>query len=152
MFEVIVCDPDDGSCENNALGILYTAVSRATTLGDSEGKHSAIYFMGEHMNERRITRLGLRKNSCEEYKRVIQRREWVKYLDRRKRKCTLSQRRIKHVLKWAESTSYNWGVLSNRIEKYVYDHRSHDAAPLVTQKRKQHCSNKKVGKRTRVSV
>lgn len=123
MFDVIICDPHDCRSEERALGLLYTAVSRATTLGDPDGRNSALYFTGEHMNERRITRLGKKKNSQDDYKRVIDRREWVGFLTRRKKKCNLSKRRKKHILKWATTATFKWDELSGRIEKYCYDQR-----------------------------
>ena len=37
MYDVIVCDPDEKSFQGTVLGLLYTATSRATTLGDDNG-------------------------------------------------------------------------------------------------------------------
>ena len=34
MHKCIVCDPDEKKWEGNTIGLLYTAVSRGTTLGD----------------------------------------------------------------------------------------------------------------------
>lgn len=153
MFEVIICDPDDGMFERNALGILYTAVSRATTLGDCDGRNSAIYFMGEHMNERRVRRIGKRKDSMNDYKRVIERREWVNFLARRKRKCKLRRSRIEHVLHWAESTRYNFHELSDKIEKYVYQQRALGGRSREVQpKRHGYESAKQTSKKVRISV
>jgi hypothetical protein len=47
MYDCIICDPDMKQSEARATGLFYTALSRATTFGDSEGLNSAIYFMGE---------------------------------------------------------------------------------------------------------
>ena len=46
MFDLLVVDPDEKQCEGSALGLLYTAVSRATTLGEDSSLGSAIYFAG----------------------------------------------------------------------------------------------------------
>jgi len=70
---LFLCDPDGGKFESSALGLFYTAVSRATTLGDEDGMNSAIYFMGEHMNEERIRRIGMCKGSRNEFIRVNER-------------------------------------------------------------------------------
>jgi hypothetical protein len=43
--------------EGNALGLLHTAVSRATTLGDPDGLNSAIYFDGTDFKANRIINL-----------------------------------------------------------------------------------------------
>lgn len=44
MYSTIICDPDDRRFEGMWPGLLYTMVSRATTLGDDSGVGSAIYF------------------------------------------------------------------------------------------------------------
>ena len=55
MYKCIVCDPDEKSFESSALGLLYTAVSRGTTLGDSDGMNSAVYFTGSSFKEQEHT-------------------------------------------------------------------------------------------------
>ena len=47
VFKRIICDPDTKSAEARGTGVLYTAVSQATSLGDINGMNSAIYFIGE---------------------------------------------------------------------------------------------------------
>ena len=156
MFEVIVCDPDDGMFERSALGILYTAVSRATTLGDADGKNSAIYFMGQHMNERRVRRIGKKKDSMNDYKRVIERREWVQFLSQRKRKCRIRKRRKEHVLQWANTSKFNFHHLSDRIEKYIYQQRAFSGRQCgekeCPNKRQCQVSIQKPPKKVRASV
>ena len=44
MYRTIICDPDEKRFEGMWPGLLYTMVSRATTLGESDGKGSALYF------------------------------------------------------------------------------------------------------------
>ena len=62
IYGCIICDPDKSEVEGRALGLFYTALSQATTLGDDDGLNSAIYFTGEDFNEKRIRNLGKRKN------------------------------------------------------------------------------------------
>ena len=121
MFDVIICDPDEGKFENSALGLLYTAVSRATTLGDKDGLNSAIYFIGEHMNEERIRRIGKCKGTTKEFIRVEERRTWVEYLTKKTKKSSLSQRRQKRIIKWGKESKYGYNILKDRIDKYVHD-------------------------------
>ena len=52
MFDVIVCNPDESKYEGKFLGLFYTAVSRATTLGDDDGLNSALYFTGATVSKR----------------------------------------------------------------------------------------------------
>lgn len=44
MYTTIICDPDEKKFEGMWPGLLYTMVSRATTLGDEDGNGSALYF------------------------------------------------------------------------------------------------------------
>ena len=71
IYECIICDPDDKKYEGSSLGLLYTTLSRATTLGDNNGLNSAIYFTGQEFKRVRITRLTKRKNSNDDYKQAI---------------------------------------------------------------------------------
>lgn len=120
MFDVLICDPDEVEFEMTALGLLYTAVSRATTLGDEDGLNSAIYFIGEHFKAERMTRLGLRKGSdTEQYKRVIDRRVWVRRLREQTRRSHFTKKQISSVLQWAESNTVSYPYLYNHIRKYV---------------------------------
>ena len=79
----IVVNPGDKQFESKNPGLLYMAVSRATTIGDSASApqptanlNSAIYFTGHDMTTRRVTNLKLKKNG-EEYEKVQLRNKWV---------------------------------------------------------------------------
>ena len=37
QYQCLICDPHDSSAENTHLSVFYTAISRATTLGDEDG-------------------------------------------------------------------------------------------------------------------
>ena len=90
MFECIICDPDNKNVERTALGLFYTALSRATTLGDSEGRGSAIYFIGKDFKEERIRNIGIKQNTNESYRRVQERNTWVEYLNQNKFKTGIT--------------------------------------------------------------
>lgn len=81
MYEVLVCDPDEKSFEGSALGLLYTAVSRATTLGDDSGIGSAIYFIGSAFKETRIRNLTCKLNTNHEFELAKKRRYWVQHIN-----------------------------------------------------------------------
>ena len=123
MFECIICDPDEKRWENIALGLFYTALSRATTLGDEDGNESAIYFTGEHYKEDRIRDIGIKKHTSEEYKRVKDRQRWVDYLKENTIKTTLTNRKQQKILNWAESYSMTFDDLYNRVQTYI-EHKS----------------------------
>ena len=83
----IICDPGTRAFEGINPGLFYTILSRATTLGDYNSslspqqrfKNSAIYFIGDNMNQHRITDITMQKNNVE-YKMVQRRKRWVNYL------------------------------------------------------------------------
>ena len=77
MFDVIVCDPDESKYEGKFLGLFYTAVSRATTLGDDDGLNSALYFTGDHVKEDRIRSIGKKTHSQDNDYLNVRREETV---------------------------------------------------------------------------
>ena len=80
----VFVDPGDKKFESGNPGLLYMAVSRATTLGEGTSRaansspnlNSAIYFTGHNMTLHRVTNLKLKKNG-EEYEKVQLRNKWV---------------------------------------------------------------------------
>lgn len=83
----VFVDPGNKMFESGNPGLLYTAVSRATTLGETTTSstttgppppslNSAIYFTGHNMTLHRVTNLKLKKNG-EEYEKVQLRNKWV---------------------------------------------------------------------------
>lgn len=116
MFDVIVCDPDENVSESTNLGLLYTALSRATTLGNPDGTGSAIYFTGEAIKKKeRINRLAMYKDSVYHYKRVYDRRKWCAFIKHNTKPCSLTKDEIQTTLQWA-STTKDWE--STSLSKY----------------------------------
>lgn len=99
----VVVDPGDRKFEGSNPGLLYMAVSRATTLGDCRSSNnnkpssspnttapagqqqqrsmdSAIYFTGHNMTKHRALNLTV-KATGEEYKKIGLRRKWVKRIE-----------------------------------------------------------------------
>ena len=63
-YECLICDPHDSSAEITHLGVFYTAISRATTLGDDDGLNSAFYLEeGKEATENCMRNIGQKKNS-----------------------------------------------------------------------------------------
>lgn len=124
MYQCIVCDPDGKQGEVRNTGLLYTAVSRATTLGDHTGKGSAIYFTGTDLTHDRIKYVTRTPNEGSELVNVKRRRAWVQSLD----ECTVQLKVQPHeeedysqVMSWAETASFTIHELSARIDKYKMD-------------------------------
>ena len=125
MFKSIVCDPDAKQYEGNCMGLLYTALSRATTLGDDNGLNSAIYFTGTNLTYDRIKNLYRRKYTNEDYKKVKIRREWVNHLNRNtKREPEILPIYLEKTLSWAENHRESPLSLYDRIQLYVYSRKT----------------------------
>ena len=119
--EVIICDPDEKKFELKAIGLLYTATSRATTLGDESGLNSAIYFEGSHFKFSRISNL-TKTQTGEECEMAKKRKRWVGHLmanNIRTLEETLHVRNNKQELfQWMARTTINVGELMLRINEY----------------------------------
>ena len=70
MYKHIICDPHNKDVEITQTGMLYTAVSRGTTLGEDNGLNSAVYFTGDHINAERIQTLTRCRKKDDEYLKV----------------------------------------------------------------------------------
>ena len=122
FYQCIICDPDEKMYEGKgAIGLLYTAVSRATTLGDDNGLNSAIYFDGPEFKEERFQRLTKMKNSNEDFKWAKRRALWVAFLNKRER---MSKKRVQQTLRRSETVkaffekSFDCDFLHTRVQKY----------------------------------
>ena len=128
MYDVLVCDPDQKQYEGNALGLLYTAVSLATTLGNDDGTGSAIYFTGSAFKASRIRNLTFKEDG-KEFEPSIKRRQWVKHINRQTaatstRFADMLQRRS-FLLGWATQATYSYDRLYNHIQDYKITLRNH---------------------------
>jgi hypothetical protein len=118
VYPSIICDPDVKAAEGKATGLLYTALSRATTLGDADGLNSAIYFDGTDVNRDRFENLTLTCVKHEELKTVTKRRNWVDHLKRHTKDFhgTVPDD-FDDVLNWTKTT-YSYEDLYARVQKY----------------------------------
>jgi len=101
------------------MGLFYTALSRATTLGNKDGQGSAIYFRGSHFKRDRFSRLGKKKHSDEDYAPIKKRELWVNYLKHHTQKITEVNEDMKAILHWSESSRFDYETLHKRINSYV---------------------------------
>ena len=118
-YECIICDPDKNSAEGRALGLLYTAISRATTLGDDDGLNSAIYFIGKDYNENRIRMLGKKKDSSDDFINVVRRSAWVQHIHNNTKQNILSPDKINQIFDFISSTTISYDFLHKRINNYI---------------------------------
>jgi hypothetical protein len=119
MYECIVCDPDIKASERRATGLFYTAVSRATTLGDDDGLNSAIYFIGNNITKERIQEVTRQQRKNQELINVTRRRRWVSYLKKHKIKHQDTDKpEIQQIFQWSTQRIYFY-ILRNRIQQYI---------------------------------
>lgn len=126
LYQCIICDPDEKKFEGTgALGLLYTAISRATTLGDDDGLNSAIYFEGKDFRADRVQRLTKLKGSNEDFKDAKKRQRWVDFLRQQETQFTPKAKRIAEnadkIFRFCEGTRYDYDFLYERIRKYKHD-------------------------------
>ena len=119
MYDCIVCDPDKNEIEGRALGLLYTAVSRATTFGDDDGLNSALYFTGQSFKAERLRGLGIKKDSRDEYQNVVRRRIWVEFLKTNITRGSVSSQEQEALALWSVSHRVSYDCLYNRTKLYV---------------------------------
>ena len=125
MHECIVIDPDNKTAEGQCPGLFYTGISRGTTLGDSNGLHSAIYFQGDHITKERVQLLTKQTNSTKDYLTVERRRSWVAHLDKHCQKNLGSNTAtVKKTVQWSKTTKYSYDELHKRVEQYTTSFRS----------------------------
>lgn len=120
MYHHIICDPDIRASEARATGLLYTAISRATTLGDDDGLNSAIYFQGNNLTRDRIQNVTMQNNNIHEYIGVTRRREWVQYLEQHTFPCgRVDTNIVRSVFNWSKTT-ISPEKLRARINTYIF--------------------------------
>ena len=123
MYSCIVCDPDEKRFEGSSLGLLYTAVSRGTTLGDKDGTNSAVYFDGKDFKEDRIRQLYKCKDSDKDYALAEKHDDWVALLKQNTRDFDLAfgdgTSKLKDILHWASNNTVGDNELCNRVTTYT---------------------------------
>ena len=115
----IICDPGTRAFEGINVGLFYTILSRATTIGDTspdtDYKDSAIYFIGDNMNKDRITNITLSKDQTP-YQKVQKRTAWTNYLKQNTHKSNIENQDAAMLLSWAESTTFGHQKLQDIIQ------------------------------------
>ncbi len=119
MYDCIVCDPGEKRFEGTNIGMLYTAISRATTLGDPDGLNSAIYFKGEDFRESRLRQLGKHVGTTIDYKNIARRKLWVQYLRTHTDASKLNDNTVLTLMDWFKETKISYKTLCDTITAYT---------------------------------
>lgn len=118
VFDTVVCDPGGSHCETHFPGLLYTAVSSATTLGDDDGLNSALYFTGNCITYDRLNTSGKHLDGQNTYLSPYFRSEWVQHLSDNHHSSPLTRRQKLNLFTWAESHSVSSSELFQRVNEY----------------------------------
>jgi hypothetical protein len=120
----IVVDPGKREFEGQNVGLFYTLLSRATTIGDQNDKlSSAIYFDGPNFSRGRIENLTMKTNK-EMYKVAMLRKNWVTYLHKNEiKKGQRTKMEIKELFQWAKVTVIEGDTLRRIIGLHMSKHR-----------------------------
>ena len=118
----IICDPGTRAFEGVNIGLFYTILSRATTIGDTtcktDFKNSAIYFIGDNMNKERITDITLSKFGTP-YQKVQKRTAWTNYLKQNTHKSNVTEDDAQKLLAWATNTRFTHQNLRDIIQYHA---------------------------------
>ena len=114
----IIVEPGNRRFEANNVGLLYTTVSRPTTIGTADDKlSSAIYFDGPDFSRQRITNLTTDK-SGKMYVKARLRQKWVDYLNENSKlwkDCSLEE--MEDHFAWISKQRYTTDQLDEIIAK-----------------------------------
>jgi hypothetical protein len=129
----IVVDPGKREFEGKNVGLFYTLLSRATTIGERDNKlSSAIYFDGQNFSRHRIENLTMKTNK-EMYKLAILRTNWVSYLRANEIiKGQWTKNDMDELFAWANNTTFNAAELQCIIDhhKTITDDGTAENIPL----------------------
>jgi len=122
IFKYLIVDPGNKLREANCPGLLYTAVSRATTLGNKHGKGSALYFLQGTVNRDKFTKITFKLDGTP-YVRVKERTDWLDSMsigraNRTAKAMSLAQEQ--EVLDWSSKAS----ITPSMLEQLIGDYRS----------------------------
>ena len=111
----IVVQPGSRRFEGNCPGLFYVFLSRATDIGTADDRSSsAIFFHTSDMNEDRVTDLLIGADG-KEYQKVKKRKIWAEHLESNEYKPTITKKRKKRLIKWAEETT----IADYKLEKII---------------------------------
>lgn len=119
----IIVDPGNQQFEGRNPGLLYTFLSRVTTLGNKENKFSsAIYFQGDNASKERFQFVSVRKvnQKIVPYHKVLLRDKWVKYLEENTMQNSgLSSKEKSDLTRWCQSTNLGTNDLEMIFEHII---------------------------------
>ena len=118
-IQTIVVDPGTRAFEGSSPGLLYSVISRITTLGYPHDIFtSPLFFTGFNMTRERLQHITLRKDG-RTYAKVLLRKKWVAFLKQRSKSTTPLSTQQKHqISSWIHSYRCSTAAVSSKIMLY----------------------------------
>jgi len=112
----IICDVGTAKFESQNIGLFYTALSRATTIGTEENNRndSAIYFT-ESLDKTRLDRLTTKVDNTE-YELIKRRSAWMQLITSKKNNDNFDKKEKQELIKWAQTRRYSIEDIENKIK------------------------------------
>ena len=131
-IEAIVVDIGSSKFESTNIGLLYTAISRASTLGNGDVNKSAIYFNGQDFTIDRLTNVRYKRSGQKQpYDKIKMRDSWIDHLNQQKQLTkTMNNTQMKQLKHWAETTT----ISKQQLETIIEYHSNIDWVDVNVQK------------------
>jgi len=112
----IICDVGTAKFESQNIGLFYTALSRATTIGTKENNRndSAIFFT-ESLDKTRLDRLTTKVDNTE-YDLVKRRNAWMQRISTKKYNDNFDKNEKQQLIEWAGTQRYNIEDIEKKIQ------------------------------------
>jgi len=108
QIQRIICDVGTARFESQNIGLFYTALSRATTIGTVQNNRydSAIFFT-QSTDKTRLDRL-TKKTDNTEYEMIKKRKAWIQHVEKHldTDNKTITDKQIDEIFKWATTQKY----------------------------------------------
>ena len=114
--QTMVCCPGSRGFEASNPGLVYTIISRATTLGDSDNNGSALYFIGEHISRGRFVNLH-KAYDGKIYDKVRRQNKWITYLEARIETTKMTPKEEADIVEWSINKRYSKEETEDIIDK-----------------------------------
>jgi hypothetical protein len=113
----IICDVGTTRFESQNIGLFYTALSRATTIGTEEKNRtdSAIYFT-QSLDKQRLDRLITKSNNTQ-YDMIEKRDRWTRLLMKNiiEEDMNIPDKRVKEIFDWASTTNVPVSMIEHAV-------------------------------------
>ena len=121
-FRHLIVDVGDSKFEVNSPGLFYVAFSRATTIGDHNGKGSAIYFQDNCVSVHRLTNMTKTQKSGfqNDSEKVRKRNIFLNRVEESSKKHKVTKETISEVEDWISVSNFSKLDIQREIDKRIH--------------------------------